>query len=166
MSLLVLLTILVASCSQRESIEGDHERSATLDPAARALALEELRDAFGQQMRNVLGNGMRDGARLGLASAGPEQLLAGAMRSDLRNLVTDEELHWVDSGRYTSNLGALRLRPLPHIIIRIHAADSLGFNATARSSLGRTWRAISVGTGPAAKLELLWQKEGEPACDT
>jgi len=82
------------------------------------------------------------------------------MKSDLRNLVTVEELYFADSTRYTTNLGTLYSTTSgvtgPEI-----ALTSTGWTAKVGQTSTVFTCAIFLGKTPLAPATI----EGTPACD-
>jgi hypothetical protein len=158
---LLINTVVLAACSPKDQRDANSSQSAAAQPTACPTLAEHV-DAFAQQQLNVL----PDANVSGLYLYGPERVLAISLKSDLRHLLIQQEVYYADHGTYGTDVRAIGLRALPGIDVRVLAADTVGWNATAASCLARTWCAISVGRGPATQLRILHQKPDEPACET
>ena len=85
-----------------------------------------------------------------------------AMKSDLRNLVTAEELYFADNVTYTTTLDATAYRATSGVTVTIGAASVTGWNATAsHQALPGTACAIFAGAGPPVAPAV---NEGEVKC--
>ena len=90
-----------------------------------------------------------------------DRVYVAVMKSDLRNLVTVEEMYFGDNITYTNSVGTA-YAPSTGVTVTIGAADSTGWNATAtHQGLSGTVCAIFVGTGPAVAPAT---NIGEPKC--
>lgn len=116
-----------------------------------------------------------------LAAAGPLRAQAAAdpleaaritLRSDLRNVVTVQEAHFAEHGRYATTMEALaaRFRPSRGVTIRIVEAEPNRYGAVATSdALGDGNCAVSIGWGATTRLATRREgrvyPEGAVACD-
>jgi len=69
------------------------------------------------------------------------------MRSDLRNLVTAQEIYFAGHATYAPSLEALTYAPSPGVRLEILAASGTGWRAVARHETGTAECRIGVGTG-------------------
>jgi len=69
------------------------------------------------------------------------------MRSDLRNLVTAQEIYFSGHATYAPSLEALTYSPSPGVRLEIIAASGTGWRAVARHEAGTAECRIGVGTG-------------------
>jgi hypothetical protein len=86
-----------------------------------------------------------------------------AMRSDLRNLVTAQEVHYADHATYTTSFAALNYTASTGVTVQILEATATGWSGTATHERAPGARCgIYVGTArrPFAEVE----EEGVPAC--
>jgi len=83
------------------------------------------------------------------ASLGRRQQRAyeAAMRSDLRNLATAQEMYFTGHASYSPSLQALTYSASPGVRLEIIAASSTGWRAVARHEAGTAECRIGVGTG-------------------
>jgi prepilin-type N-terminal cleavage/methylation domain-containing protein len=85
-----------------------------------------------------------------------------ALKSDLRNLVTAEELYFADNVTYTTSLSTTVFQPTSGVTVTIGAATVGGWNATAtHTALATTVCAIFSGTGPPVSNAII---PGEVKC--
>ncbi len=70
-----------------------------------------------------------------------------AMRSDLRNLATAQEMYFTGHASYSPSLQALTYSPSPGVRLEIIAASGTGWRAVARHEAGTAECRIGVGTG-------------------
>jgi len=70
-----------------------------------------------------------------------------AMRSDLRNLATAQEMYFAGHASYSPSLEALTYSPSPGVRLEIIAASGTGWRAVARHEAGTAECRIGVGTG-------------------
>jgi hypothetical protein len=95
-----------------------------------------------------------------------DKAYVAAMKSDLRNVVTAQEMYFADSARYTDDLSVLRFTPSTGVTVRIFAAsDSSWFAQSGHRNLHGTC-AIYVGAvvpRPLAEVRSPGA-EGEPYC--
>jgi hypothetical protein len=92
----------------------------------------------------------------------------GAMRNDLRNLMTAEESLFADSGHYSDDLEALGLTTGGARSITVEAISGSGLRARAKWGVG-TARAFRVGECVLwfgdSSLAHAEAPEGEPRCE-
>lgn len=88
-----------------------------------------------------------------------EASFVAAMKSDLRNLVTAEEVFFADSVSYTANVSHLPYRPSPGNTVRITLTGD-GWTAIMTNPGTAVTCVIYVGSTPRAPAV----KEGLPAC--
>ena len=88
-----------------------------------------------------------------------EKAYLTTMKSDLRNLVTAEESYFVDSIKYTSNLGTM-YRTSTGVLGPTIALTGDGWTATVSHTTTTRTCAIYSGSTPLAPAA----KEGEPRC--
>ncbi|PYO89773.1 MAG: hypothetical protein DMD58_08440 [Gemmatimonadetes bacterium] len=69
------------------------------------------------------------------------------MRSDLRNLVTAQEIYFSGHATYSASLQDLSYSPSPGVRLEIFAASGTGWRAIARHEAGTAECRIGVGTG-------------------
>ena len=69
------------------------------------------------------------------------------MRSDLRNLVTAQEIYFSGHATYSASLQDLTYSPSPGVRLEIIAASGTGWRAVARHEAGTVECRIGVGTG-------------------
>ena len=81
------------------------------------------------------------------------------MKSDLRNLVTAEEAYFVDSIKYTTNLGTM-FRTSTGTVGPTIVLTGDGWTATVRHTTSVRTCAVYMGSTPLAPAA----KEGEPRC--
>ena len=93
---------------------------------------------------------------------GRERLYMAAMRAELRNLVTAEEVYFADSMAYTADLTRLSyFEASPRVRITISLSETAqGWRATAR--VDRTSIACHIFIGDATPSGM---NEGEPFCE-
>lgn len=91
-----------------------------------------------------------------------ERMYTMMMRSDLRNLVTAQEVWFSTHHRYTSALDSLQVQPSTGVTLTISSADSTGWSATTRHSLSEEVCGLWVGTAPPP---ISGASEGEPRCE-
>jgi hypothetical protein len=70
-----------------------------------------------------------------------------AMRSDLRNLATAQQMYFAGHASYSPSLEALTYSPSPGVRLEIIAASGTGWRAVARHETGSAECRIGVGTG-------------------
>jgi hypothetical protein len=89
----------------------------------------------------------------------------GAMRSDLRNLMSAQEVHYSDSMTYASDLRRLQFVASPGITVRVTAASERGNAATATN--GAIGCAYFVGNAapPSTARGVKPTEEGRVVCD-
>ncbi|HKG91257.1 MAG TPA: prepilin-type N-terminal cleavage/methylation domain-containing protein [Gemmatimonadaceae bacterium] len=88
-----------------------------------------------------------------------------SMQSDLRNLVTAQEMYFAEHGRYTAQVGDLQnFRPTSGVTIDVTSASLQGWYAVASHSASTASCAIYVGGGsrPDAADS---GGEGVPSCE-
>jgi hypothetical protein len=84
------------------------------------------------------------------------------VRSDLRNLVTAQEVFFADSVRYATSLLELHFRPSAGVSLRLEAVTANGWAATATHSAWPGWTCgIFVGLD---RPFVPGQREGDPTC--
>jgi prepilin-type N-terminal cleavage/methylation domain-containing protein len=88
-----------------------------------------------------------------------EKAVVAAMKSDLRNLVTAEEVYFTDSMRYTTNLGT-RYRTTTGVLGPTITLTGDGW--TAKVTHASTTKFCTVFTGSTALAPAA--KEGAPRC--
>ena len=76
-----------------------------------------------------------------------ERAYEAAMRSDLRNLATAQQMYFADHASYSPSLEALTYSPSPGVRLAIIAASGTGWRAVARHETGTAECRIGVGTG-------------------
>jgi hypothetical protein len=76
-----------------------------------------------------------------------ERAYEAAMRSDLRNLATAQEMYFAGHASYSPSLQALTFSPSPGVRLEIIAASGTGWHAVARHETGTAECRIGVGTG-------------------
>jgi len=76
-----------------------------------------------------------------------ERAYEAAMRSDLRNLVTAQEIYFSGHATYSASLQDLTYSPSPGVRLEIFAASGTGWRAIARHEAGTAECRIGVGTG-------------------
>ena len=76
-----------------------------------------------------------------------ERAHEAAMRSDLRNLATAQEMYFAGHATYSPSLQALTYSPSPGVRMEILAASGTGWRAVARDETGTAECRIGVGTG-------------------
>lgn len=81
------------------------------------------------------------------------------MKSDLRNLVTAQEAYFVDSIKYTTNLGTM-FRTSTGTVGPTITLTGDGWTATVRHTTSVRTCAVYMGSTPLAPAA----KEGEPRC--
>lgn len=91
-----------------------------------------------------------------------ETAVRAALKADLRNLVTAQEAHLADFGRYTSALDSLEFRPSSNISVSLLHADSMSFAAEASYRDVAQRCRISVGKWVGAPADSL---DGALVCD-
>lgn len=85
-----------------------------------------------------------------------------AMKSDLRNLVTAEEIYFADSVTYTTSPTNLYFMSSAGVTVTIRAADNTGWSATAKHNGSDQVCGIWVGN---ASPPIRGSNEGEPKCE-
>jgi type IV pilus assembly protein PilA len=86
-----------------------------------------------------------------------------ALQADLRNLVAAQEAHVQTAGAYTADLSRLSFRSSPGVTVRVTAADSAGWAATASHPRARV-TACAVYAGRVATPPTPATREGVIAC--
>ena len=76
-----------------------------------------------------------------------ERAYEAAMRSDLRNLATAQQMYFAEHASYSPSLEALAYSPSPGVRLEIIAASGSGWRAVARHETGTAECRIGVGTG-------------------
>ena len=76
-----------------------------------------------------------------------ERAYEAAMRSDLRNLATAQQMHFAGHATYSPSLEALTYSPSPGVRLEIIAASGTGWRAVARHEATTAECRIGVGTG-------------------
>lgn len=89
-----------------------------------------------------------------------DKALVTSMKSDLRNLVTQQEAHMADSGRYATSFPLTVWRPTTGVTGPTITLTSDGWTATVGHTSTPKTCAIFVGTTPLAPAT----KEGVPTC--
>ena len=83
-----------------------------------------------------------------------ERAYEAAMRSDLRNLATAQQMYFAEHASYSPSLEALVYSPSPGVRLEIIAASGSGWRAVARHETGIAECRIGVGTGvPTGDVE-------------
>ncbi len=93
---------------------------------------------------------------------GHESAVRGAMKADLRNLVTAQEAHLADFGRYASTLDSLEFQPSSNISVSLVHGDSSSFAAEASYRNVAQRCRISIGKWAGAPVDSL---DGVLVCD-
>ena len=89
-----------------------------------------------------------------------DKALVTAMKSDLRNLLTQQESHMADSGRYAASFPITVFRPSTGVTGPTIAVTSDGWTATVGHTSTTRTCAIFAGTSSLAPAT----KEGVPEC--
>ena len=90
-----------------------------------------------------------------------ETAYMAAVRSDLRNLATAQEIFFADSVRYSRSMDALEFDPTPGVTISFLAVTDSGWSAIGIHRNVSGWCAMFLGNAAPPVEEA---KEAEPAC--
>jgi hypothetical protein len=82
-----------------------------------------------------------------------------AMKSDLRNLATAQEMYFVDSGMYASTVAGLDYSTSTGVFVQVVAVSDSGWFAAATHEYTQAMCRIFIGTGVPQH-----GREGEPRC--
>jgi prepilin-type N-terminal cleavage/methylation domain-containing protein len=88
---------------------------------------------------------------------------AAAMKSDLRNLITQQEGYFADNTTYTTDKTALGVNESAGVTITVTGANGTGWAATTSHNGTSTTCAIAAGTGFTNAIDAT-AAEGEPRC--
>ncbi len=90
-----------------------------------------------------------------------EKAYIAAMKSDLRNLMSAQELHFADYGAYASSFTDLEFRTSSGVTMSIGEGTRDGWSATTVHGGTVVWCAVYVGD---ARLLTGVAEQGAPAC--
>ncbi len=78
-----------------------------------------------------------------------EKAYVSAMKSDLKNLASRQEVYYADQYLYTSSLATLQYQASEAVTVSIGAADGTGWSATASHTGTSEVCAMFIGTASA-----------------